>query len=470
MGTRKEHDFIGELEISDEVYYGVQTFRALENFHMSGRRLQDYPYFVKAFAQVKKAAALANKEVGVLDADKADAIAKACDRLIAGEFLDQFVVDMIQGGAGTSTNMNTNEVITNIALESMGRKKGEYQYLHPNDHTNLGQSTNDTYPSSIKVATYAKLTDLLKAMELLKTELEAKAKEYKDIIKMGRTELEDAVPTTLGNTFNAFASYIKSDIEKITAARESMSYLNLGATAIGTGINCHPDYKFVVEKKLKEITGVEFKPAEDFIAATQDTADFVHVSGALKTAAVRLSKIANDLRLMNSGPRCGLGEINLPKMQPGSSIMPGKVNPVICEAVGEACYEVIGNDVTIMLCSERGEFELNAFEPGIAYGLFNSIVLLENAMKSLAEKAVRGLTANPEACKQSVLNSIGIVTAFNPVLGYEKSASIAKEALETGKAVGDICLERGYLPKEEIERILTPENMLNPHMTEKRKA
>ncbi|MCV3407039.1 aspartate ammonia-lyase [Campylobacter lari] len=470
MGTRKEHDFIGELEISDEVYYGVQTFRALENFHMSSRRLQDYPYFVKAFAQVKKAAALANKEVGVLDADKADAIAKACDRLIAGEFLDQFVVDMIQGGAGTSTNMNTNEVITNIALESMGHKKGEYQYLHPNDHTNLGQSTNDTYPSSIKVATYAKLTDLLKAMELLKTELEAKAKEYKDIIKMGRTELEDAVPTTLGNTFNAFASYIKSDIEKITAARESMSYLNLGATAIGTGINCHPDYKFVVEKKLKEITGVEFKPAEDFIAATQDTADFVHVSGALKTAAVRLSKIANDLRLMNSGPRCGLGEINLPKMQPGSSIMPGKVNPVICEAVGEACYEVIGNDVTIMLCSERGEFELNAFEPGIAYGLFNSIVLLENAMKSLAEKAVRDLTANPEACKQSVLNSIGIVTAFNPVLGYEKSASIAKEALETGKAVGDICLEKGYLPKEEIERILTPENMLNPHMTEKRKA
>ncbi|EAL2185284.1 aspartate ammonia-lyase [Campylobacter lari] len=470
MGTRKEHDFIGELEIPDNVYYGVQTYRALDNFHMSGRRLQDYPYFVKAFAQVKKAAALANKEVGVLDADKADTIAKACDRLIAGEFLDQFVVDMIQGGAGTSTNMNTNEVITNIALESMGHKKGEYQYLHPNDHTNLGQSTNDTYPSSIKVAAYAKLSDLLKAMEELKAELEAKAKEYKDIIKMGRTELEDAVPTTLGNTFNAFASYIKSDIAKITAARESMSYLNLGATAIGTGINCHPDYKFVVEKKLKEITGVDFKPAEDFIAATQDTADFVHVSGALKTAAVRLSKIANDLRLMNSGPRCGLGEINLPKMQPGSSIMPGKVNPVICEVVGEACYEVIGNDVTIMLCSERGEFELNAFEPGIAYGLFNSIVLLENAMKTLAQKAIKHLTANPEACKQSVLNSIGIVTAFNPILGYEKSASIAKEALETGKAVGDICLERGYLSKAEIDEILSPERMLNPHMTKERKA
>lgn len=404
----------------------------------------------------------------MLDAQKADAIAKAADRLINGEFIDQFVVDMMQGGAGTSTNMNVNEVITNIALESMGHKKGEYQYLHPNDHTNLGQSTNDTYPSSIKVATHEKLGHLLEAMEELKKELEKKAKEWKDIIKMGRTELEDAVPTTLGNTFNAFASYIKSDIAKIKAARESMAVLNMGATAIGTGINCHPDYKFVVEKKLKEITGVEFKPAEDFIAATQDTADFVHVSGALKTAAVRLSKIANDIRLMNSGPRCGLGEVNLPKMQPGSSIMPGKVNPVICEVVGEACYEVIGNDVTIMLCSERGEFELNAFEPGIAYALFNSVIVLENAMRTLAQKAIKDLTANPEACKNAVLNSIGIVTAFNPVLGYEKSASMAKEALQTGKSVADICLERGYLPKEEIDKILDPKNMLNPQMKSKK--
>ena len=395
MATRREHDFIGELEISDNFYYGIQTFRATENFHMSGRTLKEYPYFVKAFAQIKKAAALANKEVGVLDPKIADALAKAADRVIAGEFLDQFVVDMVQGGAGTSTNMNSNEVITNIALESLGHKKGEYQYIHPNDHTNLGQSTNDTYPSSIKVATYAKLTDLLAAMNLLKDELEKKAKEFKDIIKMGRTELEDAVPTTLGNTFNAFASYIKSDIEKITAAREAMTYLNMGATAIGTGINCHPEYKNVVVKKLKEITGVDFKKADDFIAATQDTADFVHVSGALKTAAVRLSKIANDLRLMNSGPRCGLGEINLPQMQPGSSIMPGKVNPVIAEVVGEACYEVIGNDVTIMLCSERGEFELNAFEPGIAYALFNSIFILENAMKTLAEKSYQKTYSKP---------------------------------------------------------------------------
>ncbi|MEH1010283.1 aspartate ammonia-lyase [Campylobacter concisus] len=464
MATRREHDFIGELEISDKFYYGIQTFRATENFHMSGRTLKEYPYFVKAFAQIKKAAALANKEVGVLDPKIADALAKAADRVIAGEFLDQFVVDMVQGGAGTSTNMNSNEVITNIALESLGHKKGEYQYIHPNDHTNLGQSTNDTYPSSIKVATYAKLTDLLAAMNLLKDELEKKAKDFKDIIKMGRTELEDAVPTTLGNTFNAFASYIKSDIEKITAARESMTYLNMGATAIGTGINCHPDYKNVVVKKLKEITGVDFKKADDFIAATQDTADFVHVSGALKTAAVRLSKIANDLRLMNSGPRCGLGEMKFTSNATGSSIMPGKVNPVIAEVVGEACYEVIGNDVTIMLCSERGEFELNAFEPGIAYALFNSIFILENAMKTLAQKAIKKLTANPEACLKSVLGSVGIVTAFNPYIGYEKSASIAKEALQTGKAVGDICLERGYLSKEEIDKILEPKNMLNPSM------
>lgn len=469
MGTRKEHDFIGELEIPDDVYYGVQTFRAVDNFQMTGRKLKDYPFFVKAFAQIKKAAALANKEVGVLDADKADALAKAADRLIAGDFAEQFVVDMIQGGAGTSTNMNVNEVLTNIALESMGHKKGEYQYLHPNDHTNLGQSTNDTYPSSIKVATWTKLGDLLKAMDNLKNELEKKAKDFKDYIKMGRTELEDAVPTTLGNSFNAFASYIKADIERLTYARSVMQVLNMGATAIGTGINCHPDYKNVVEKHLSKITGGEFKPADDLIAATQDTADFVFVSGALKTAAVRLNKIANDLRLMNSGPRCGLGEINLPKMQPGSSIMPGKVNPVICEVVQEACYEVIGNDTTIMLCSERGEFELNAVEPGIAYALFNSLVILENAMNTLANKAIKHLTANPEACKQSVLNSIGIVTAFNPVLGYEKSASIAKEALETGKAVGEICLAKGYLPKAEIDKILDPQNMLNPQMKQKRK-
>ncbi|NLY03598.1 MAG: aspartate ammonia-lyase [Campylobacter sp.] len=448
------------------MYYGIQTYRAIDNFKMTGRRIQDYPFFVKAFAQIKKAAALANKEVGVLEANKADAIAKACDKITTGEYLDQFVVDMVQGGAGTSTNMNANEVITNVALELMGHKKGEYQYLHANDHTNLGQSTNDAYPSSIKVATYAKLTDLLETMEKFRADLLKKGEEFKDVIKMGRTELEDAVPTTLGNTFNAFASYVESDIEKIKVARETMTYLNMGATAIGTGINCHPKYKEAVHRKLSEITGANFKPAKDFIQATQDTGDFVYVSGTLKTAAVRLAKIANDLRLMNSGPRCGLGEIDLPKMQPGSSIMPGKVNPVIAEVTGIACFEVIGNDVTITLCSENGEFELNAFEPGIAYALFNSILILENAYKTLGEKAVKKTAARPEACLKSVLNSVGIVTAFNPYIGYEKSSQVAKEALNTGKSVGDVAIEKGFLTKEEVNKYLDPKKMLNPHMGE----
>lgn len=466
MKVRKEHDFIGELEINNDVYYGIQTFRAVENFPMSGIKLKDYPFFVKAFAQVKKAAAMSNAEVGVLDSKLAEAICKACDKLISGEFIDQFVVDMVQGGAGTSTNMNVNEVITNIALEELGHQKGEYQYLHPNDHVNLGQSTNDTYPSSIHIATYARLKNLLESMETLEKSLLKKADEFKDVIKMGRTELQDAVPTTLGNTFGAFASYIQSDIEKVKYAMEVMTHINIGSTAIGTGINCHPKYSKTFEKNIGEITGTKFKIASNLIQATQDTADFTFVAGVLKTSATRLAKIANDLRLMGSGPRCGLNEINLPKMQPGSSIMPGKVNPVIPEVVGIACYQVIGNDVAVMLCSEGGEFELNAFEPGIAFALFNSIYLLENAMLVLARKCVDGITANVDVCLNSVLNSIGIVTAFNPHLGYEKSASIAKEALQTGKSVADIALERGYLKKEEIDKILNPQNMLNPHMGE----
>ena len=464
MSTRIEHDFIGEMNISNDLYYGVQTSRAMHNFHMTGRKLQNYPFFIQAFAQVKKAAALANKEVGVLKPEIADAIASACDKIIAGEFIEQFPVDMIQGGAGTSTNMNVNEVIANIALEILHHEKGEYKFVHPNDHVNLSQSTNDAYPSSIKVAAYGKLTELVQAMEELQSSLLKKSKEFEHVLKMGRTELEDAVPTTLGNTFKAFACYIESSIKQITLARESMTFLNMGATAIGTGINCHPDYKNVFEKKLQEITNINFQAAENFIAATQDTADFVYVSGTIKAAAVRLSKIANDLRLMNSGPRCGLGEINLPKMQPGSSIMPGKVNPVIAEVVGEACYEVIGNDTSITLCAERAEFELNAFEPGIAYALFNSICLLENAMKTLSDKAIKDLTANTKACHDAIMNSISIVTAFNPYIGYEKSSSIAKEALQTGKSIKEICLERKYLSEEEIDNILNPETMLTPHM------
>ena len=451
MATRREHDFIGELEISDNFYYGIQTFRATENFHMSGRTLKEYPYFVKAFAQIKKAAALANKEVGVLDPKIADALAKAADRVIAGEFLDQFVVDMVQGGAGTSTNMNSNEVITNIALESLGHKKGEYQYIHPNDHTNLGQSTNDTYPSSIKVATYAKLTDLLAAMNLLKDELEKKAKEFKDIIKMGRTELEDAVPTTLGNTFNAFASYIKSDIEKITAARESMTHLNMGATAIGTGINCHPEYKNVVVKKLKEITGVDFKKADDFIAATQDTADFVHVSGALKTAAVRLSKIANDLRLMNSGPRCGLGEINLPQMQPGSSIMPGKVNPTQTESATMVAVRVMGNDTVVGMAASQGNFELNVFMPVLIDAFIESANLLADSLISLEEKCVKGITVNSEKMDENAHRSLMVAAALNLHIGYENAAKVAKKAHADNSTLCEAGTSLGLFTAEEYD-------------------
>lgn len=465
MKKRIEHDFLGELELFDDVYYGIQTARALENFQISTHRLYNYPFFIKALAQVKKAAASANWELGLLDSKVADCICRACDRIISGEFNSQFAIDMMQGGAGTSTNMNINEVVANVALEIMGKNKGEYEFIHPNDHVNLGQSTNDAYPSSIKVAVIFKLRTLLDAMKILKSSLDKKASEYKDIIKMGRTELEDAVPTTLGNTFRAFSTYIASDMDKINLCINSLSRLNLGGTAIGTGINCHPSFKFIVNKKLNEITGENYEPADDLIAATQDTADFVFVSGVIKTAATRLSKIANDLRLMNSGPRTGLREINLPKLQPGSSIMPGKINPVIPEVVAQACYEIMGNDLNIALCSQRAEFELNAFEPGIAYAIFNSIILLENAMLSLAKKCIDGITANKESCLNAVLNSVGIVTAFNPYIGYEKSSKVAKEALDSGKNVGEIVVQNGYLTKEQVDEILNLENMLSPHMT-----
>ena len=464
MNTRKEHDFIGELEIPDNVYYGIQTFRAVDNFKITGHRFCDYPEFVKAFALIKKAAATANKNVKVLDAKIADALVGACDRILKGEFADQFVVDMIQGGAGTSTNMNFNEVMVNVALEAEGHKKGEYQYIHPNDHANLGQSTNDTYPSSIKVAAVMMIENLLKALDHLTAELDKKAEAFKDVVKMGRTELEDAVPTTLGNTFHAFASFIREDTEHIRKAQDLLKVLNMGATAIGTGINCHPDYSKEVIRVLNEETHDCYRNADDMIAATQDTADYVSVSGALRSLAVHINKIANDLRWMNSGPRCGLGEIELPKMQPGSSIMPGKVNPVIAEVVLISCYQTMGNDLTVTLCAQRGEFELNGVEPGIAYALFNSIRIMTNAVNTLADKAVANLKANEDACLKSVLNSVGIVTAFNPYLGYEKSAGIAKEALQTGKSVKEICLERGYMSEAEIDKILDPRNMLNPRM------
>ncbi|EAH5386773.1 aspartate ammonia-lyase [Campylobacter jejuni] len=468
MGTRKEHDFIGELEISDEVYYGVQTFRAVENFDISHDRLKDFPRFVRALARVKKAAAMANHELGLLDKNIQDAIIKACDKILEGGYYDQFVVDMIQGGAGTSTNMNANEVIANIGLELMGHKKGEYQYLHPNDHVNLSQSTNDAYPTALHLALHDYLSDLAKAMEHLKKAYERKAEEFKDVLKMGRTQLQDAVPMTLGREFKTFAVMIGEDIQRVLEARKLILEINLGGTAIGTGINSHPDYPKVVERKIREVTGFEYTVAEDLIEATQDTGAYVQISGVLKRVATKLSKVCNDLRLLSSGPKCGLNEINLPKMQPGSSIMPGKVNPVIPEVVNQVCYFVIGADVTVTFACEGGQLQLNVFEPVAAYSLFNSIVMLEKAMYTLADKCIDGITANEKICSDFVYNSVGIVTALNPYIGYENSASIAKEAMSTGKRVADIALERGLLSKEQIDEILTPSNMLNPHMEAKK--
>ncbi len=463
---RKEHDFLGELEIADDIYYGVQTLRAVQNFDISGQRIKDFPKFIVAFAQVKKAAALANNELGLLSNEIKDAICFACDELIAGKYKEQFVVDMIQGGAGTSTNMNANEVIANIALEKMGHKKGEYKYCHPNDNVNLSQSTNDAYPTALHIAVHDYLGDLIKSMEYLKNAFNKKAVEFKDVIKMGRTQLQDAVPMTLGREFSAFAEMLEQDIVRLKSSQSECLEMNMGATAIGTGINSHPDYAKTVEKYLQQITGNKYYTASDLIRATPDTGVFVEVSGTLKRIATKLSKVCNDLRLLGSGPKCGLAEINLPKMQPGSSIMPGKVNPVIPEVVNQVCYYVIGADVTVAFACEGGQLQLNVFEPVAAYSVLNSICMLDRAMMTLATKCVEGISANEKICKDFVLNSVGIVTALNPFIGYENSASIAKEALATGKRVYDLVLERNLMDKAKLDKILSPEFMLSPRMGE----
>lgn len=460
--TRIEHDLIGDLELSNDCYYGVQTARAKENFHISGVLLSSMPTFIASLAKVKKAAALANFELGLLDEKIKNAICEACDLIIAGKYHDQFVVDAIQGGAGTSTNMNANEVIANVALELMGHKKGEYKYCHPNNHVNLSQSTNDAYPTAFRVALYEKLIELTVSMGILRDSFAKKAEEFKDIIKMGRTQLQDAVPMTLGQEFKTYAVMITEDIDRVLEARNLVREMNLGATAIGTGINSHPDYATLVEKKLQEVTGRPFITASDLVEATQDTGAYVQISGVLKRVSTKISKICNDLRLLSSGPRAGLSEINLPPMQPGSSIMPGKVNPVIPEVVNQVCYHVIGADMTVTIASEGGQLQLNVFEPVIAFSLFSSINMMRRAFETLAEKCVNGITANADNCRNYVLKSIGLVTALNPYIGYENSTSVAKEALESGKSVHDIVLERKLLSKEELEEIIRPENMIKP--------
>ncbi|WP_242923813.1 aspartate ammonia-lyase [Pontibacter liquoris] len=460
---RTEHDFLGEKQIPNVAYYGIQTARALENFHITGIPVSKEPLFIQAFGYVKKAAAMANRDCGVIDPKIAEVICQAADQLIAGEYLDQFVTDMIQGGAGTSVNMNVNEVIANIGLEILGHPKGAYDYLHPNNHVNFSQSTNDAYPTAFRIALYHKIERYILSLEALQQAFARKAEEFKDVLKMGRTQLQDAVPMTLGAEFNGFSTTIKEDIQRLHEVKMLICEINMGATAIGTSINAPADYPVRVTEHLRELTDIPLVLAEDLIEATCDTGAYVQISGVLKRSAVKISKICNDLRLLSSGPRAGINEINLPRMQPGSSIMPGKVNPVIPEVVNQTAYYVIGTDVTITMAAEAGQLQLNVMEPVIAFSLFSSFTYMENACYTLQSKCVDGITANEEICKNMVMNSIGIVTALNPILGYEECSSIAKEALQTGKSIHDIVvIERERITQEKWNEVFSLENLIHP--------
>jgi aspartate ammonia-lyase len=459
---RIENDLLGDLQVPENAYYGVQTQRAIENFHISGVKLKKFPEFIKGLAYVKWAAAETNFTLNLIEENLKNAIVEAAKEVIAGKFDEEFPIDMIQGGAGTSTNMNINEVIANRALEILGHQKGEYQFCSPNDHVNLSQSTNDAYPTSIKLATINSNVILIKHLKLLVASFRKKGVEFKHVLKMGRTQLQDAVPMTMGQEFEAFAANLEEEIERLNQNSALFFEINMGATAIGTGLNAVPGYAKLCAENLAKITGHPFVSAPNLIEATPDTGSYVIYSSALKRMAIKISKICNDLRLLSSGPRCGLNEINLPPMQPGSSIMPGKVNPVIPEVMNQVCYRVIGNDLTVTMAAEAGQLQLNVMEPVLTYAIMESMQLLANGMDTLREKCIDGITANVEHCREMVLHSIGIVTALNPYIGYKNSTKIAKEALETGKSVYDLILEHGILPKEQLDDILNPENMLAP--------
>lgn len=459
---RVESDLLGELQVPAEAYYGVQTQRAINNYKISGKHMCDYPEYVKAIAYVKLAAAEANHELGQLPDDVADAMCRACREIIDGKFHENFVTDMVQGGAGTSVNMNANEVIANRALELMGYEKGDYQHCWPNDHCNCGQSTNDVYPTTIRLTFIEMNKQLVAALERLVASFRKKGEEFKNNIKMGRTQLQDAVPMTSGQEFTAFANTLEEEIGNLNRNVELMLEINMGATAIGTGLNAVPGYAELCTKKLAELTGENFTLGKDLVEATPDTGDYVSYSGALKRLAVKLSKICNDLRLMASGPRCGLHEINLPPMAPGSSIMPGKVNPVIPEVTNQTCFKVIGNDTTVMIAAEAGQLQLNVMEPVITQCIIESQTWLGRAMDTLRDRCVDGITVNAEHNAETVRNSIGIVTALNPYIGYKNSTKIAKEALETGASVYDLVLRDKILTKEKLDAILDPKHMLDP--------
>ncbi|MDQ3289948.1 MAG: aspartate ammonia-lyase [Bacteroidota bacterium] len=461
--TRIEHDFIGEKEIPAHVYYGVQTFRALENFNITGQRISQEPFFVQALAYVKKGAALANRDLGVVDPQIAEFIIKACDRIIAGEFIDQFPSDMIQGGAGTSVNMNANEVIANVAFEMMGHAKGEYQYCHPNNHVNFSQSTNDAYPTALRIALLNKLTAYNQSLTALSAAFEAKGVEFKNVLKMGRTQLQDAVPMSMGDEFKGFANTLAEEVGRLEDAKQLIAEINMGATAIGTAVNAPAGYPELVTKYLAEITGLPLYLAPDLIEATSDTGAYVQLSGVLKRTAVKISKICNDLRLLSSGPRTGLFEISLPQMQPGSSIMPGKVNPVIPEVVNQTAFYVIGADLTITLAAEAGQLQLNVMEPVISFSLFTSISYMTNACYTLREKCVLGIVANSARTQEMVMHSVGIVTLLNPIIGYETAAATAKEALQTGKSIYQIVVkEKQLITQEKWDELYSFENLISP--------
>jgi aspartate ammonia-lyase len=461
--TRVEHDLLGEREVPDEALYGVQTLRALENFPITGVPLREFPSLIDALAAVKEAAALANAELGLLPEEISEPIARAAREIRAGRHHEHFLVDMIQGGAGTSTNMNANEVIANRALELLGRPRGEYGTVHPNNHVNLSQSTNDVYPTAMKLALHSQIEGLAHAMKDLAAAFLAKGDEFSPFIKMGRTQLQDAVPMTLGQEFTAFGRTILEDVQRLGEAQALIREINMGGTAIGTGITAPRGYAEAVRAHLSRITGLALITAPDLVEATADTGAFVQLSGVLKRCAVKLSKICSDLRLLASGPRAGFNEIDLPAMQPGSSIMPGKVNPVIPEVVNQVCFDIIGGDLTVTMAAEAGQLQLNVFEPVIAFRLLAGISSLTNACVVLRERCVDGITANPERMRWFVEHSVGIITALVPIIGYERSTEIAREALETGRGVYELVMERKLLTREELDRALNPEAMTGPH-------
>ncbi|WP_131114735.1 aspartate ammonia-lyase [Lichenihabitans psoromatis] len=460
--VRLEHDLLGDREVAMDALYGIHTLRALENFPITGLPISIYPDFIAALASIKQAAAAANAELGLLDPERATAIQAACAEIRAGQWHQHFVVDVLQGGAGTSTNMNANEVIANRALVLIGHRPGDYATLDPNEQVNLSQSTNDVYPTAIKLAVHAGVFRLIDAMALLRAAFDAKATEFADVLKMGRTQLQDAVPMTLGQEFRTYAVMVAEDEERLREAAALVCEINLGATAIGTGINTHPAYSAVVCQRLRDLTGIPVVTAGNLIEATQDAGVFVQLSGVLKRVAVKLSKICNDLRLLASGPRAGLGEINLPPVQAGSSIMPGKINPVIPEAVNQVAFEVIGNDTTITFAAASGQLQLNAFEPVIAHSLFKSLTHLRNGCLILQHRCVSGITANKDHLRQSVERSIGLVTALNPYIGYANASSVAQEAYQTGRLVADVVLERGLLTREALDDLLNPAVLTQP--------